>query len=92
MTRSKITAVQIGGMPGAGLNRFDVDYKIYDTPQGDVGKYGLLAYVSAEDRERILQSAYGELESQLEHIARHVKYVKKYHKGSRPREKQGELI
>lgn len=59
------------------------DYEVSDSPLGD-RKWGVLAHVSDDVREKILLAGSGEIQRHAEHIEMKIKQIKKTKKSPLP--------
>lgn len=50
------------------LNTLPLTYDIYEKPVGDKAKWGYLAHVTEEWRQKIMSAGYGEMQAHIEHI------------------------
>lgn len=82
MKKSKVLSMQQSTPFGGSLNEMSRDYKISERPIGDESKWGYLAYVSDDVRQRILETGFGETQAHIEYIKKSVKYIRKMRKKS----------
>lgn len=78
--------VQQGTPWGGSLNMLQPDYEISIQPLGNVKKWGHLAFVSEETRNKILAAGSGEMKAHIEHIKRRVGTLKKLKGCGKPKQ------
>src|SRR5262245_56380663 len=65
---------------GGALTTLPTNYRISETPIGDVAKWGALAHVSDQTRERIIATGHGEMKCHIDHITKSIGQIKKIRK------------